>query len=93
LSVESAPADRMARWLSQARERAQALPVQAQLQQAAPPSPNTNPAASSAGKPAMPPAGPAALKSPPQPASNGAQANPSGVHWRGSVVLRLPATP
>ena len=93
LSVESAPADRMARWLSQARERAQALPVQAQLQQAAPPSTNANAAAPLAGKPAMPSAGPAALTNPPQPAPNGAQANPSGVHWRGSVVLRLPATP
>ena len=93
LSVESAPADRMARWLSQARERAQALPVQAQLEQATPPSTNANAAAPLSGKPAMPPAGPAALKSQPQPAPNGAQANPSGVHWRGSVVLRLPATP
>ena len=93
LSVESAPADSMARWLSQARERAQALPVQAQLQQAAPPSPNANPAAPSAGKSSMPSAGPAAWASLPQPAPSGAQANTSGVHWRGSVVLRLPATP
>ena len=93
LSVESAPAESMARWLSQARERAPALPVQAPLQQAAPPSPNANPAAPSAGKPAMPSAGPAAWASLPQPSPSGAQANTSGVHWRGSVVLRLPATP
>lgn len=33
LSLNAAPAEALARWLSQARERAQALPVQAQLQQ------------------------------------------------------------
>jgi general secretion pathway protein M len=33
LSLEAAPAEALARWLSQARERALALPVQAQLQQ------------------------------------------------------------
>lgn len=32
LTVQAAPAEHMARWLSQAREQAQALPVQAQLQ-------------------------------------------------------------
>jgi general secretion pathway protein M len=34
LTLQAAPAAELARWLSQARERAQALPVQAQLQQA-----------------------------------------------------------
>ena len=45
LRVEAAPALAMARWLSQARENAQTLPLQAQMQQAQPqqansPSPN-----------------------------------------------------
>lgn len=40
LRVEAAPALAMARWLSQARELAQTLPHQAQMQQANSPSPN-----------------------------------------------------
>lgn len=36
LSVQAAPANALARWLGQARENAQALPVQAELQQAEP---------------------------------------------------------
>ena len=86
LSVESAPADSMARWLSQARERAQALPVQAQLQQVLPtqkPAPSSTPAATGLAT---------ALTSAPVPLS-ASPADTSAMHWRGSVVLRLPATP
>jgi general secretion pathway protein M len=86
LSVESAPADSMARWLSQARERAQALPVQAQLQQVLPtqkPTPSSTPAATGLAT---------ALTSAPVPLS-ASPADTSAMHWRGSVVLRLPATP
>ena len=36
LSLQAAPASALARWLSQARDNAQALPTQAQLQQANP---------------------------------------------------------
>ncbi len=36
LSLQAAPAAALARWLSQARDNAQALPTQAQLQQASP---------------------------------------------------------
>lgn len=77
LSVEAAPAAPMAAWLSQARERAQALPLQAQLQQTQPPA--KGPSAPSAG-----------------PSASAAQRSPdkvSAVHWRGTVVLRLPGTP
>ncbi|WP_194944912.1 type II secretion system protein GspM [Limnohabitans sp. 2KL-3] len=78
LSVESAPAESMARWLSQARERAQALPVQAQLQQVLPTQKLPPPATALT----------TALTSP-----GAAPADANAVHWRGSVVLRLPATP
>lgn len=77
LSVEAAPAAPMARWLSQARERAQALPLQAQFQHTQPPTKG-------------PSAGPAA---PSAPAAAAASEKASGVHWRGTVVLRLPGTP
>lgn len=40
LSLQAAPAAALARWLSQARDNAQALPTQAQLQHASPPGPN-----------------------------------------------------
>ena len=40
LRVEAAPALAMARWLSQAREHAQTLPQQAQMQQASSSSPD-----------------------------------------------------
>lgn len=40
LSLQAAPAAALARWLSQARDNAQALPTQAQLQQSSPPGPN-----------------------------------------------------
>ena len=36
LSLQAAPATALARWLSQARDNAQALPTQAQLQQVSP---------------------------------------------------------
>ena len=41
LSLQAAPAAALARWLSQARDNAQALPTQAQLQHASPSSPNS----------------------------------------------------
>ena len=41
LSLQAAPASALARWLSQARDNAQALPTQAQLQHASPPGPNS----------------------------------------------------
>ena len=41
LSLQAAPAAALARWLSQARDHAQALPTQAQLQQISPPGPNS----------------------------------------------------
>jgi len=90
LSVESAPADSMARWLSQARERAQALPVQAQLQQVLPtqkPAPSSIPSSTPAATGLA-----TALTSAPVPLS-ASPADTSAMHWRGSVVLRLPATP
>jgi general secretion pathway protein M len=40
LSLQAAPAPALARWLSQARDHAQALPTQAQLQHASPAGPN-----------------------------------------------------
>ena len=40
LSLQAAPAAALARWLSQVRDNAQALPTQAQLQHASPPGPN-----------------------------------------------------
>ena len=40
LSLQAAPAAALARWLSQARDNAQALPTQAQLQHASPPGPD-----------------------------------------------------
>ncbi len=42
LSLQAAPAAALARWLSQARDNAQALPTQAQLQQISPPGPDNN---------------------------------------------------
>jgi general secretion pathway protein M len=41
LSLQAAPAAALARWLSQARDNAQALPTQAQLQHASPSGPNS----------------------------------------------------
>jgi general secretion pathway protein M len=41
LSLQAAPAPALARWLSQARDNAQALPTQAQLQHASPTGPNS----------------------------------------------------
>jgi general secretion pathway protein M len=41
LSLQAAPAAALSRWLSQARDNAQALPTQAQLQHASPPGPNS----------------------------------------------------
>lgn len=77
LSVEAAPAAAMARWLSLAREQVQALPVQAQLQHSPASTQGTS----------KPTAGPSASAIPPPPEPT------SAVHWRGSVVLRLPGTP
>lgn len=77
LSVEAAPALQMARWLSQARERAQALPLQARLQHTQAPAKGPGPAS----------AGPTAT------AGRISTDKDGGVHWRGTMVLRLPATP
>lgn len=78
LSVEAAPADKMAHWLSQARLRAQALPLQAQLQQIPEP-----------GKPARPTATPPSANS----ANTSAADKTSTVYWRGTLLLRLPGNP
>jgi general secretion pathway protein M len=78
LSLEAAPAEAVARWLSLARERALALPIQAQLQH----SPDTA-AALPKGK----------SKPDNNTANNNTAPNtaaPNAVLLRGSVVLRLP---
>ena len=67
LSLNAAPAEALARWLSLARESALSLPVQAQLQQSTAPT-------------RVPVKGQSALTSPPQ----------NEVHWRGTLLLRLP---
>jgi general secretion pathway protein M len=77
LSLSAAPAEALARWLSQARERAQALPVQAQLQHStAAATPSRTSASSPKPVSAPPPAG--------QPDAG------SPVLWRGTLLLRLP---
>jgi general secretion pathway protein M len=77
LSLSAAPAEALARWLSQARERAQALPVQAQLQHStAAATPSRTSASSPKPASAPPPAG--------QPDAG------SPVLWRGTLLLRLP---
>jgi general secretion pathway protein M len=68
--------EQLASWLKQARERAQALPVQAQLQQAS---------AESSG----PASGPTSLTKMPSPASK-PEANGQSVRWNGSLLLSLP---
>ena len=87
LCVEAAPAEPMARWLSQARERALALPLQAQLQQVTPASKVTAARPGSTVGP-LPTTGPA-----PAPAAPVASDPGATVYWRGTVVLRLPGTP
>lgn len=77
LSVEAAPAAALARWLSQARENAQALPLQARLQHSQVPAKASGTAT----------AGPSAAAGPASPDKAAA------VHWRGTVVLRLSGTP
>lgn len=89
LSLEGAPAEALSRWLGLARERALALPVQAQLQQrsdsaatgkASAERPNLGPGAKASAN------APAAVSAPPTAPS----ADTQGVLWRGSLVLRLP---
>jgi general secretion pathway protein M len=77
LSLNAAPAEALARWLSQARERAQALPVQAQLQHSTGPAKDSRTDAASP-KPAKAPS----------PAVQADTAN--AVLWRGTLLLRLP---
>lgn len=82
LTLQAAPARALARWLSQARERAQAIPVQAQLQQVsaetpASPAPNTRPAPGQAAAKTM--------ASSTMPADTDA-----GARWSGTLVLSLP---
>lgn len=55
LRVQAAPAEALARWLSQARENAQALPVQAKLQQTAAPTPTTKAPQTPVGQTPKPP--------------------------------------
>ncbi len=76
VSLQAAPADGLAQWLRQAREQAQALPVQAQIQMQQTATPDAAPRAvnSAAGSPAAAPSAPAH----------------SGVHWRGTLVMSLP---
>jgi general secretion pathway protein M len=80
LSLEAAPADALARWLSQARESAQALPLQAQLQQNTASAPQ---GANGSAKNRTTPGPTAASVAPPATAGE-------TVLWRGSLVLRLP---
>lgn len=77
LRLQAAPAQALARWMVQARENAQALPLQADVQQVNLPNDSTLTAAQN-----------------PQDAASTWPANPLGdALWRGTVVLRLPATP
>ena len=86
VQLQAAPPEGLSRWLRAAREQARALPVQVQLQQvdgaaaAAQNSTGPRPAAASRG----------ATVRPPSPSSP-APADPTGLRWRGSVVLSLPA--
>lgn len=79
LTLQAAPAAELARWLTQARERAQALPVQAQLQQAPmapmPPATQASPGLNAPAKPSAP-----------RPSSP----SDTAVRWSGTVVLSLP---
>lgn len=68
--------EQLASWLKQARERAQALPVQAQLQQASP----------AASGPAAGPTSPTKLSSPGSTPDAAGQA----VRWNGILLLSLP---
>ena len=79
LSLEAAPAEAVARWLSLARERALALPVQAQLQR----SPD---AAATLPKGKSKPENNTAINNNTAPNTTA----PNAVLLRGSVVLRLP---
>jgi general secretion pathway protein M len=79
LSVSAAEPEALARWLSDARERAQALPVQGQLKQ------TSTPVVALAGKgkigsPTMPSGADESV-------SSGARAP---ILWQGTLVLRLP---
>ncbi|WP_090142282.1 type II secretion system protein GspM [Limnohabitans sp. DM1] len=74
LNLQATPAESLATWLQQAREHAQALPVQAQLRQVSVPAaakPGTATATSAAKAP-------------------DAAASSSAVRWSGSLVMSLP---
>ena len=68
--------EQLASWLGQARERAQALPVQAQLQQASPPAPGPATGQASSTKTSSPAGKPDTTSQP--------------VRWSGSLLLSLP---
>jgi general secretion pathway protein M len=95
LRLQAAPADALARWLRQARENAQALPLQADMQgaeTALPNRPALAPAASAPVKP-MASAGQIASTAQIQPQAPNTATPPQTqgeALWRGSIVLRLP---
>lgn len=87
LSLEAAPAEALARWMAVARQRALAVPLQAQLQSATPA------ASASASAPAGSPGSStgSANSASADKASKPASAHPDGsAPLRGTVVLRLP---
>lgn len=85
LRVQAAPAEALARWLRQARENAQALPLQAQLQQTQAPSAlaASQPSAATRSVQAAGSAQDQAITPAPSMAKGDAL-------WRGSMELRLP---
>lgn len=89
LRVQAAPAQAMAQWLRLARENAQALPEQAQLQRTSLPA--AGPAKGPAVRQATRSSAAASVSAPalaPAPAPSGSGS--SEVLWQGTVVLRLP---
>lgn len=93
LRVQAAPADALARWMSQARDNAQALPLQAQLQQtqaATSPTDSQPSGASRAVRAARATPSLAPSLAPPQAAAAAGPAHNNDPLWRGSMVLRLP---
>lgn len=101
LRVQAAPADALARWMSQARDNAQALPLQAELQQTEAATSLTGSQPSGASRAdqaagASPSPTPSqttrqtSLQTSPQTDATAGSANKSDPVWRGSMVLRLP---
>lgn len=93
LRVQAAPADALARWMSQARDNAQALPLQAELQQTEAVTSLTGSQPSGASRSARS-AGASLPQTPSQTSSQtdatAGSANKSDPVWRGSMILRLP---